>query len=121
LDPISRVDQVLLLLRQQLAGKAAGKLAGAAKGAEGSRQGPAAQPLQDVIARRLAELRSAGLTSRASLTRLLLEEVLTAQFGRQLLNDASFQRVVADIQSAIEEDVELRGALDSLLDESSGL
>jgi hypothetical protein len=50
-----------------------------------------------------------------------LEEVLTAQFGRQLLNDASFQRVVADIQPAIEEDAELRGALDSLLDESSGL
>lgn len=52
---------------------------------------------------------------------LLLEEVLTAQFGRQLLNDASFQRVVADIQSAIEKDAELRGALDRLLDESSGL
>jgi hypothetical protein len=29
--------------------------------------------------------------------------------------------IVADSQSAIEEDVELRGALDSLLDESSGL
>lgn len=121
MDPVSRVDQVLLLLRKQLAGKTAGKFASAAKGtSDVPRQGVSAAPLQDVIARRLAELRSAGLTSRASLTRLLLEEILTAQFGRQLINDATFQRVVADIQAAIEEDADLRSAMDSLLDDPAG-
>jgi hypothetical protein len=54
------------------------------------------------------------------LTRLLLEEILTAQFGQHLLNEAKFQRIIADIQAAIESDEELRQVMDDLLEESRG-
>jgi hypothetical protein len=116
-EPVTRVDQVLLLLRQQLAARSGVKASATPKAPqEASRQAGSAS-LQEALARRLSELRAGGLASRDSLARLLLEEVLTAQFGRHLLNDAGFQRLVVDVHAAIEADAELRQALDRLLDE----
>lgn len=116
MEPVSRVDQVLMLLRQQLAGKTAARPnADHRTPAEQPQAGGGALALQDLVARRLTELRAAGLKNRDSLVRLLLEEMLTAQFGRQLINDAAFQRVISDVQAAVEADEELREAVERLL------
>jgi hypothetical protein len=116
-EPVSRVDQVLLLLRQQLAGRAGVKTSTTPKVPQDASRQAGSASLQEALARRLSELRAGGLASRDSLARLLLEEVLTAQFGRHLLNDAAFQRLVVDVHAAIEADSELREAMDRLLEE----
>ena len=116
MDPVSRVDQVLILLRQQLAARSNRAAQGAQPKGVVAAQSQGSQPLHEVLTRRLAELRAKGLTDRSALTRLLLEELLTAQFGRQLLNDGVFQRVIDDIQEALEADADLREALGQLLD-----
>lgn len=118
MEPISRVDQVLILLRQQLAGRATTRPNGGSPAPTGQAQrSGGALPLQDLVARRLTELRAAGLKNRDSLVRLLLEEMLTAQFGSQLVNDAAFQQVISEVQAALEGDDELRLMMEQLLDE----
>ena len=117
MQPISRVDQVLLLLRKQLAGRtprasatATGTAAAAAQGRAGD------EPLAETLSRRIAELRAAGMSDRRSLGRVLLEQILLNQFGRELMNDANFQRIVDTVHGELEDDPALAGLLDQLLD-----
>lgn len=116
MQPISRVDQVLLLLRKQLAGRtprtsstAAGNTAAPAQGRSGD------EPLAETLSRRVAELRAAGMSDRRSLGRMLLEQMLLHQFGRELMNDANFQRVVDTVHGELEADPALAALLDQLL------
>lgn len=115
MESISRVDQVLVLLRQQLAARSGKPAQSAQPNSIGAAQASVGQPLLEVLIRRLAELRAKGLTDRSALTRLLIEQMLTAQVGEHLLNDGSFQRVVDDVQQALEADADLRESLEELL------
>jgi len=116
MQPISRVDQVLLLLRKQLAGRtprtsstSAGNAAASAQGRSGD------EPLAETLSRRVAELRAAGMGDRHSLGRVLLEQILLNQFGRELMNDANFQRIVDTVHGELEADPALAALLDQLL------
>jgi hypothetical protein len=54
------------------------------------------------------------MSDRRSLGRVLLEQMLLNQFGRELMNDASFQRVVDAVHRELEMDPVLAELLDSL-------
>ena len=117
MDPVSHVNQVLLLLRKQLAertnkGVAAQKRAPAQNTAP---QGPTEQSLSEVLSRRVADLRAAGLADESALARVLLEEVLLAELGRHLHNEPAFQRIVDDVQASLEDDPLLRETLHALV------
>jgi hypothetical protein len=115
MQPISRVDQVLLLLRKQLAGRTPRTSPASTGNAAAHAQGRAGdEPLAETLSRRVAELRAAGMSDRRSLGRVLLEQMLLNQFGRELMNDASFQRVVDAVHRELEMDPVLAELLDSL-------
>jgi hypothetical protein len=115
MDRISQVNQVLLLIRKQLAARTDKRHSHKAASQRPDRA-PPNQSLEGVIANRLDRLQTAGLANRSTLARILLEEILTAQFGREILNDANFQKTIGDVQSAIEEDPELGPLLSNLLE-----
>jgi hypothetical protein len=116
MQPISRVDQVLLLLRKQLAGRTPRTSPTTTGSATAPAQGRAGdEPLAETLSRRVAELRAAGMSDRRSLGRVLLEQMLLSQFGRELMNDANFQRVVDTVHRELETDPALAERLDQLL------
>jgi hypothetical protein len=115
MQPISRVDQILLLLRKQLADRAQRGAQPASRSATRSDKGIARdEPLAEALSRRVGELRAAGLSDQRLLTRVLLEQILLTELGRDLTNDASFQRIVDDVQRSIEDDPELSEILATL-------
>lgn len=113
MQPISRVDQVLLLLRKQLAGRTPRTPATATGAAALGRTGD--EPLAETLSRRITELRAAGMSDRRSLGRVLLEQILLNQFGRELMNDTNFQRIVDTVHGELEDDPAVAELLDQLL------
>ncbi len=105
MQPITRVDQILLQLRKQLADRAQRGSQAVGRSANRSAQGRTDEaPLAESLSRRVSELRLAGLSDQRLLTRVLIEQVLLAELGSDLTNDANFQRVVDDVQRTIEDD-----------------
>jgi hypothetical protein len=116
LDRVARVDQVLMLLKKQLAARTQ---AGRSPGARTAPQADASQvgPLDQTLVGRLGELRASGLGDRSRLARVVIEGILIAEFGPDMLNDVQFQKVVADIHGLIAEDPELNQLINRLLDQ----
>jgi hypothetical protein len=98
MDPISNVDQVVLLLRQRLAERA--------RGASPSAGAPAQRPVQPA-APDVGGLRALvgveGVGDR-QLKRALVQNLLAEQFGPDLINDARFQQVVDRVTETIEDE-----------------
>lgn len=115
MQPVSRVDQVLLLLRKQLAERVRKGAASGRESAPAARGQVIEEPLAELLSRRVSDLRAAGLSDRRTLTRVLMEQVLLAEFGRDLMNDANFQRIVDDVQEGLEDDPELDALLSELI------
>ncbi len=115
MQPVTRVDQILLLLRKQLADCAQrGGQAASSTATRAARSRGDGEPLAESLTRRVTELRAAGLSDQRLLTRVLLEQILLSELGRDLTNDASFQRVVDEVQRTMEEDPALSELLASL-------
>lgn len=109
MERISRLDQVLLLLRKQIKQRAGAALVrpGASAAGTGARTGAADG---DPIARvgvRLAQLRATGVTDRRVLARALIEQILVQHFGEALLNEAAFQGMLDRVLACVDEDPEL--------------
>jgi hypothetical protein len=96
MEPISNVDQVVLLLRQRLA--------------ERSRSGSPAAPAQKRSATDAAPSGVDSVRALASvegiderqLKRALVQNLLAEQFGPDLINDAKFQQIVDRVAETIE-------------------
>ena len=116
LDRVSRVDQVLLLLKKQLAARAQGNRA-AADRASTNGGGQQVGSLDDKLVGRLGELRASGVGDRSRLARVVVEGILVAEFGPEMLNDAQFQKIVGDIHNIIATDPELNELVERLLDQ----
>ncbi len=115
MQPVTRVDQILLLLRKQLAGRAQrGGQAVSPTATRAARSRGGGEPLAESLTRRVAELRAAGLSDQRLLTRVLLEQILLSELGRELTNDAGFQRIVDEVQRTMEDDPALSELLASL-------
>lgn len=93
MDPISNADKILLVLRQRLEtqAKAAKKSGGQGSGAA-ARQAPF-DAVQAVAA--------AGTATERQLRRLVIQSLLSDQFGGALLNEAKFQAIVDQVTDAI--------------------
>lgn len=89
MDPISNVDQLVLLLRQRLQERA-----------KTARRG---EPLRTASrpAQPLAAL--SGLDER-QFRRALIQNLLAERLGRHLLNEAGFQQVIDQVVDALESD-----------------
>ena len=97
MDPVSSVDQLVLLLRQRLSERARTTAAGSGKAA-GRGAERAASPLDTVQALAATE----GIDDR-QLKRALVQTLLAERFGDGLINDARFQQIVDKVTDAIDD------------------
>lgn len=109
MDPVSNVDQLVLLLRQRLLERS--KTQGAASVRRSATNTPA-NPLDSVQALAAVE----GLEER-DLQRAFVQSLLTEQFDRRLINDARFQQVVDRVTDALGEDEGTSRLLGRMMDE----
>ncbi len=120
MEPVNRLNQVVLLLRKQLADKSrrvTGNPTGTSATTETSSAAAsdAADALSLSIAHQLDALRAAGVQDEHVLGRLLIEESLKAEFGDHLANDAAFQRVVDSVLECFEGDQALQATMRTVL------
>lgn len=106
MDPISTLNQVMLLLQQQLANKTErGKRASSERkpGVRTQQSASAAQSsVQGAIQSRLAALRAAG-AREAQTSRAVVEALLLHEFGAEVTNDAAFQRMADWVHASLME------------------
>lgn len=119
-DSISRLNHVMLLLRQQLAsrlGHAKGAAdGGAASKATGYRSAQSGKrDLQQVMAQRLGVLRAAGVSNTQVLKRAVIEQVLISGFGEHLVNEPKFQEMVDSVLQTLMQDTEMSELLERLI------
>lgn len=100
MDPVSNANRIAMLLRARLQERA--RAGAAARAQRGEPQGANESGRKGAI--RDAEAID-GLDDRR-LKRVLIEDILTDQFGTALVNDARFQQVVDQVTDAIEADSE---------------
>jgi hypothetical protein len=112
-DSVARMNQVMLLLRQQLLSRAGRDKTKpslrAAGGAKATGHGARSErgSLSRVVSLRLDTLRNAGVTNPQLLKRAFVEQLLVSGFGDQMMNDAKFQEMVDEVLSTLQHDPEL--------------
>jgi hypothetical protein len=97
-DPVSSIDQLVVLLRQRLSERSR-----AARSATASRPETRGSTPLSVIDRARALAAIEGLDER-QLQRAVIQNLLTDHFGAHLMNDAQFQQVVDRVADAITDD-----------------
>ena len=95
MDPISNADKILLVLRQRLEDRAKVAKRTGSQTARATRNAPL-DTVQAVVA--------AGTATERQLRRLVVQGLLSDQFGGALLNEAKFQAVVDQVTDAISAD-----------------
>lgn len=111
-DPVSRLNQVMLLLRQQLLSRAgrerSGVVPASSTPARSSRSARGAKKdLDRLTSVRLATLRNAGVKSSSLLKRAFIEQILISGLGEHLVNEARFQDLVDEVLKTLTQDPEL--------------
>jgi hypothetical protein len=104
MSPISKLQQVAALIRQQVVARpaSAAPRAAAAPRRSAPQRGAAAQ-----AKRRIAALDPSDPERGRKAFRHFLEAVLLQQFGAELANDAAFQELTSSVQLRLEGDPEL--------------
>lgn len=95
MDPISQIDQLVLVLRQRILERS--KTAGA------GRRG-ATRDTRATSAEALKALAAMEAVDDHQLRRALVQNILADQFGHGLVNDTKFQQVVERVTEALESD-----------------
>ena len=120
-DSVSRLNQVVQLLRQQLLSRAgkerpAGAAQAAASAAQGARASRSSKKdLSKVLSARLATLRNAGVSNQHLLKRAFIEQILVSGLGEHLINEARFQEMVDEVLKTLTQDRELGLLLDVVI------
>jgi hypothetical protein len=122
MDPISTLNQVMLLLRQQLAEKSqrqeraisGGPVIASNARPGASQQAPADNP-DNAIRAPVDRLRAAGLTDQRLLFRAAVEGLLLREFGTAAGNDATFQQMGDWVCACLDEDPNCREMLRQLI------
>lgn len=122
-DSISRLNQVVLLLRQQLKSQAGKKKSNLDKAAASQTRAPGGlrsgeKGLSRLTSARLGTLRKAGITNNYQLKRAFIEKVLASGFGEYLVNEAKFQSMVDEVLSVLIQDEEFGKLLDVAIEPS---
>ncbi|HEY2710741.1 MAG TPA: hypothetical protein VGI95_22060 [Caulobacteraceae bacterium] len=92
MDPISNVDQLVLLLRQRLTERS--------RGASGEKRAAPEPPAPSVDT--LRALAAIDGVDERQLRRALVQNILADHFGHGLINDAGFQQVVDRVAETLE-------------------
>lgn len=109
MDPISNVDQLVLMLRQRLMERSKG-VGGKDRSTRASTTpSPAATPLSAL-----------GALDDRQFRRALIQDILGERMGRQLVNDAEFQQVVERVATALEQDATAGRLMDRVVRELRG-
>ena len=104
MEPVSNVDRLVHLLRQQLSERARSEKGAVQTGRSSQRR----ETRQGIIAA-LGAIE--GVDERV-LRRSFIQSLLSEQLGEQFVNDARFQQVVAQVTEAIDADDGARALLD---------
>ncbi|HWE45780.1 MAG TPA: hypothetical protein VG407_07105 [Caulobacteraceae bacterium] len=111
MDPISNVDQIVLILRQRLQERAR---AAASKNKTPPGVSNARRPARLQSVRSLAAVEG---VDDPQLRRTLVQNILSDQFGAELVNEAQFQQVVDQVTVALEENEQASVLLTRLVSE----
>lgn len=119
-DSVSRTDQILLLLRQQLMSRAGKTVphSGAdtlGKLGQGRARPASKQELAEIVSTRVHKLRNAGIQNPQLLERALVEQLLLAGFGSDYVNEAKFQELVEEVHKALASDGQLQALMDQVV------
>lgn len=109
MDPISNVDQIVLILRQRLLERARTSAGRRNSSQEGARGIHARTSIQELAAVESIDDRQ--------LKRALIQGILTEQLGSALINEAKFQQVVDRVTDTIEADAQGSSLLSGLVTE----
>lgn len=117
-DSVSRLNQVVLLLRQQLLSRAGKEKAGVGpstrlRGGRASRSEK--RDLNKVVSARLDTLRNAGIENTHLLKRAFIEQILICGLGDHLVNEARFQELVDEVLKTLVQDGELGLLLETVI------
>lgn len=123
MDPISRLNRVMALMRSRQSGRPqqAGQ-AGAAKAQAAAPRGAAANPesVREHIAACMQGIDLATPAGQEQGVKVFLEAVLLKEWGRGMLNSPRFKTLLAEVQGVLESDPDVRAELMALLKELKG-
>lgn len=111
MDPISNVDQIVLILRQRLQERTRAVTSKSKAPAAASNAG---RPAKLLSVRSLASVEG---VDDPQLRRTLVENILSDQFGADLVNEGEFQQVVDQVTTALEDDEQASALLTRLVSE----
>ncbi len=120
MSSVDKVDQIVAVIRQQLARVDREETRAPARAATAPAPRAAGVPAarQDVLAvlgRRIRAIDRDDPQRGRKAFRLFLESVLLAELGDSLLNDPQFYRVVDDVQRQMESDPQLAASIDEAI------
>jgi len=95
MDPISQIDQLVLVLRQRILERSKATRTKRKESTPGSMAGPVDS---------LKALAAVKAVDDHQLRRALVQNILADQFGRGLVNDTKFQQIVERVTEALEAD-----------------
>ncbi|KVC83871.1 hypothetical protein [Burkholderia ubonensis] len=122
MDPVSTLNQVLALLRQQVLDRTrrpASQLAsrGPVRGGARVAARAAGLDLRTLLQERIAPLLTAGFDDDAQLSRAVIDVVLRHEFGETLGNEPEFQEMVEWVRKGVMEDGTASALLGALVRE----
>ncbi|OJA48980.1 hypothetical protein [Burkholderia ubonensis] len=122
MDPVSTLNQVLALLRQQVLDRTrrpASQLAsrGPVRGGARVVARAAGLDLRTLLLERIAPLLTAGFDDDAQLSRAVIDVVLRHEFGATLGNEPEFQEMVEWVRKGVMEDGTASALLGALVRE----
>lgn len=113
MDPISNVDQLVLLLRQRLEARAAG-----VKTMRSGKAGDAkSRQIGESGAAMIAALAGVEALDDRQFHRALIQNILVEKFGQRVVNEAQFQQMVDRVTTLIETDDAARLVLARVADD----
>lgn len=107
MEPVNNVERIAVLLREKLAERS--------RATRGGTVAPAAGR-QNTQGSSVAALAAIGEVDERQFRRTVIQSILVNHFGKEVMNDASFQQIVEQVTAAIEADDEGR----LLLDQAAG-
>ena len=110
MDPINSLDQMTELLRKRIATEVSNKSTVVPKGKDTSVSGRAipsrisSEELNTKIVSQIRQIGPDDARRNQKMMHIFLENVLTWQFGEELLNDSDFSRLVDEVKDVLEKE-----------------
>ena len=115
---VQNVQQIVAVIRRQLAAGAPARAAGTPGGpARGAKAAGGSGDLLTLVARRVAAIDRTDPDRGRKAFRVFLESVLLAELDESLINDPQFYRVVDQVQQQMESDPEIAASISAAVEQ----